>query len=644
MNNRYLFLLFLPVLMISCTGEKKEKTAEKKAQLKRILHSGWGNYNTQNALSWVLLPEGFEIAIDFASQARNSSGYLAGTQINEGEGWNSAQLIPYANTVKGWYSNAQLKWQNVDVFIRTATEGNDLVALITPVQPIKNQSFAIIRAGMLWNKAGKLTGNSKMLVAELPRRNIRVFPADSTCPYYNVKTSTPYLPLPLSDEVGFSTGHKRTLEEIKQIIAKNQEKFNRMAETCGDGLAEGYKAISTCVAWNTIYDPVRRRVITTMCRPWNVSRGGYSLFGWDNFFGAYLSSLVSKELAFNNIIEHLNDMTEEGFIPNNSQANGRMTWDRSQPPVGSIMLKEIYKKYPDPWIVEQTFDKLLQWNRWWMKRRYYKGMLCWGSHVSKNPYNDPRYHDLKAAMLESGIDDSPMYEQASFNSDSSVMELHDVGLNALYIADCDALAEMALLIGRNPEAEELKERANRLRTAMNQLWSETDGIYYNRNTTTGEFNKRLSPTLFYPLLARSCSIEQAKQMMQKHFHNPLTFAGEWILPSIARNDTSFYHQKYWKGSIWAPLNFLVYLGLRNYPLDDEQNLLSKKSYHLFIGEWSRKGYISENYSSENGTGDDPKLKSEHFYTWGALLGIIPLIHAGHMPAPEDQAISTQKHK
>ena len=53
-------------------------------------------------------------------------------------------------------------------------------------------------------------------------------------------------------------------------------------------------------------------------------------------------------------------------------------------------------------------------------------------------------------------------------------------------------------------------------------------------------------------------------MIEKHLLNPEEFWGQWVIPSIARNDPAFHDQDYWRGRIWGPMNYLVYLGLRNY--------------------------------------------------------------------------------
>jgi len=56
---------------------------------------------------------------------------------------------------------------------------------------------------------------------------------------------------------------------------------------------------------------------------------------------------------------------------------------------------------------------------------------------------------------------------------------------------------------------------------------------------------------------------------------------------------------------------------------------------LLINEWRRKGYVSENYSSITGTGDDARLSSDPFHSWGALFGFIAFMEEGLLAPPED---------
>lgn len=605
------------------------------SEIKPELKKGWGTYNTRNNLSIVKLPECFEISMDFTFQATTWGVYSSEdeTEFNV-EGWRESTFTPYAHAIDGSYIYYDYQWQDIDVSIKMAHENDELVILITP-KKLKHPSTVLFKSGILWNKPGFLQKNGKNIEANFPEKKITVYPVSGeVIDFYAVRSSTPYIPIKLESdkEVAITTGSKKTLAEAKEIIARLEKKFYDKAASYGKDLKPAYEAIITSLGWNTIYDPIYDRVVSTVARSWNKKRGGYAFFGWDNFFMAYLSAIESKELAYANVIEHLHDKTEEGFIPNISQGSGRKSFDRSQPPVGSIMVKEIYKIYQEKWFIEAVFDELYGWNRWWLEKRLHEGMLCWGSHVSKNPFKDKRYNTLKAATLETGLDDSPMYLDVEFNKEKGVMLLHDVGLNGLYVADCRALAEMADIIGRKDEAKILRKTVRDISKQMETLWDEEDGIYYNKKVDS-DFHKVLAPTLFYAMMAKVPDEKQAKRMIDEHFYNENEFWGEWIMPSVSRNNPHFEEQKYWNGAIWAPLNFLVYLSFCEYDVPKARKDLSDKSLQLFVKEWERKRFVSENYSAIEGTGDDTRIRSHRFYTWGALLGIIPFIEAGKLPKP-----------
>jgi neutral trehalase len=217
-----------------------------------------------------------------------------------------------------------------------------------------------------------------------------------------------------------------------------------------------------------------------------------------------------------------------------------------------------------------------------------------------------------------------MYDDVPYNKQTHLMELQDVGLNSLYVADCDALAEAAQVLGRKKEAAELKDRAQAFRKNLATLWSERDGIFLNRRTDTGEFSRRISPTNFYPLIAHAATKGQAERMVKEHLYNPDEFWGDWVIPSTPRNDPAFKEQEYWRGRIWAPLNFLVYLGLRNYDFPQARKDLAKRSNELLLKEWRAQGHVHENYNTLTGEGDDVR-NSNRFYHWGALLGLISLL-------------------
>jgi len=47
---------------------------------------------------------------------------------------------------------------------------------------------------------------------------------------------------------------------------------------------------------------------------------------------------------------------------------------------------------------------------------------------------------------------------------------------------------------------------------------------------------------------------------------------------------------------------------------------------------ARQGHVHENYNSDTGEGCDQQ-RSDRYYHWGGLLGLIALIESGYIEAP-----------
>ncbi len=598
--------------------------------LKHRLAQGWNTWNTRSVLSHVLLPEAFALNLglkDFSRQA----AYLKEAQVGR-KNEKDEQIHPGLRTYDGTYTELALKWGGVNVVIQSATEGDDIVLLVTPQEVQRKPALLAIEAGILWNYPGHVTLEDNVLVGHLPDREVRVYVTKPPIWDSYIPAQTHYLAASLDSAVGVSTGRQRSLEEIQALVAHNKQAHEAYVASFGD-LADVYAAVQTCLAWDTIYDPEKQRVISPVSRVWNVNWGGYVLFDWDTYFAAYIAALDNRDLAYANAIEITREKTERGFIPNFGTVHNIKSRDRSQPPVGSLVIRELYRKYGDPWLLEMVFDDLLEWNRWWVAHRNLGTLLAWGSEpyesVADIHFETRGVNERFGAALESGLDNSPMYDDMPFDPETHLMQLADVGLNGMYIMDCEALAEIADILGKSTVAEELRTRASKFREALAGLWDEEIGIFLSRRADTGEFSRRLSPTNFYALLGHAATQAQAERMIAEHFYNPEEFWGDWIMPSIARNDPAYPDQSYWRGRIWAPMNFLVYMGLRLYNLPQARADLAEKSRQLLLKEWHTRGHVHENYCADTGEGCN-KRNSDAFYHWGGLLGMLAFIEAGLM--------------
>jgi hypothetical protein len=133
-------------------------------------------------------------------------------------------------------------------------------------------------------------------------------------------------------------------------------------------------------------------------------------------------------------------------------------------------------------------------------------------------------------------------------------------------------------------------------------------------------------TFYYDLgsgKSESVTEEQKRRMIEGHLLNPEEFWGEYVLPSVSRRDYAFSEQHYWRGRIWAPLNYLVYEALKDAGLYAEAKMLAEKSEKLLLLEWEKHRHIHENYSAVDGMGCSAR-QSDAFYHWGALLGYMAL--------------------
>ena len=625
--NKTKIILSILLLMIYFGMNAQSTPEQQYRNMQRQLATGWNTWDTRSVLTQVLLPYGAAIDLNLADNE--------GNRINTFRIGGEPLMFPGSHAYDGSYTDVSLDWKGHKLRVQTASEGLKNIILITPQEGNRQGGKLHIIPKSLWQRANRIKVDNHDFTISPHGFDVRI---DATAKGNFLGSSSEEIIMSVNQPVVICCNQDMTVPEAQQYIEAKREAFAREKRDKYGNNYELYNAMQSVLAWDNIYDPSIRKVITPVSRNWNVrwshhpEFGGFVLFCWDTYFAGMMLALDNKELAYANVVEITNSITESGFIPNFYTGNDLKSRDRSQPPVGALAVWTIYEKYKEKWLLELLYDKLLTWNRWWIKNREVDGLLCWGS----SPYEKVTYHaresgginELYCAALESGLDNSPMYDNIKYDQERHVMLLNDVGLSSLYVMDCDYLAKIAQVLGRKNDVKELRSREKKYRENLAMLWDDKQGLYYNRHTDTGLLDPRISPTSFYPLLAKAPDKKQASRMINEHLLNPDEFWGEWVIPATPRNDPKFNDNIYWRGRIWAPLNFLVYLGLRNYDLKEAREPLVEKSKNLLLKSWISDGYVFENYNSTTGQGDDTP-RSDKFYHWGALLGFISLMEAGY---------------
>ena len=630
MRYKISFLLFI-LFFILCdlvnaqnqSSQKETSTKEAKAMSKKLIQ-GWNTWNTRSVLSQVLLPESFSINLAIKDRSGN---ILEETLIGRDHYGSKERVIPGPHAYDGSYTELEFEWHNIKLRVQSASVNNELYLLVSPLNVAQGDSL-IITPRMLWNRKGEIKIDPQMIVGNTPTKNIKVYVNGNNKTIFSNAIHTS-----LEKNISVTSGTSKSVQYVESTIKTAKLKFET-ERLKFEKSSEVYNAMQTVLAWTTIYDPNNDRIINPVSRTFSPD---WVLFGWDTYFAAYMLSLNNKQLAYANAIAITKEITAKGFIPNNSQY-GHKSEDRSEPQVGSIVVREIYRKYQEKWFLKEVYNELLSWNRWRAANRDVDGYLVHGTDPYDYGNSKSRSATLsgkmKAAKWESGMDNSPMWDDATFDSLNHRMLMADVGLMSLYIADCHSLSEIADILGYTNDANELTARAEKYSKKLETLWDDKFGLYLNKDLVTGKLSYRLTPTLFYPLLAKVPSLNQASRMMKEHFYNEKEFWGEFIMPSVARNDTAFNDNHYWRGRIWAPLNFLVYLGMRNYNLPDAKKDMVEKSKSLLLKTWISERHVCENYHAETGNGGEANTWSDAFYHWGALLGFMDIMEKGYVPTPQ----------
>lgn len=629
MRYKISFLLFI-LFFILCdlvnaqnqSSQKETSTKEARAMSKKLIQ-GWNTWNTRSVLSQVLLPESFTINLAIKDHSGN---ILEETLIGRDHYGSKERVIPGPHAYDGSYTELEFEWHNIKLRVQSASVNNELYLLVSPLNVAQGDSL-IITPRMLWNRKGEIKIDPQMIVGNTPTKNIKVYVNGNNKTIFSNAIHTS-----LEKNISVTSGTSKSVQYVESTIKTAKLKFET-ERLKFEKSSEVYNAMQTVLAWTTIYDPNNDRIINPVSRTFSPD---WVLFGWDTYFAAYMLSLNNKQLAYANAIAITKEITAKGFIPNNSQY-GHKSEDRSEPQVGSIVVREIYRKYQEKWFLKEVYNELLSWNRWRAANRDVDGYLVHGTDPYDYGNSKSRSATLsgkmKAAKWESGMDNSPMWDDATFDSLNHRMLMADVGLMSLYIADCHSLSEIADILGYTNDAKELIARAEKYSKKLETLWDDKFGLYLNKDLVTGKLSYRLTPTLFYPLLAKVPTLNQASRMMKEHFYNDKEFWGEFIMPSVARNDTAFNDNHYWRGRIWAPLNFLVYLGMRNYNLPDAKKDMVEKSKSLLLKTWISERHVCENYHAETGNGGEANTWSDAFYHWGALLGFMDIMEKGYVPTP-----------
>ena len=664
---------FQPIPPSSLTACLSSHRLQQMALHERQLQVGWDALYDPDLMTHTLLPHGLgvQLALLRVSTREFRGNFTTERAIN---GTATTTLFRIQN--RTWtgdqrpYLSYSLTWSNMSLVVEATSDRSDNSLTFT----VAGQSAAnwsdyrlILFPTYLWGRAGQCGLNASADTAspfawcrsEGISPDIPVYasmPVDGQ--HYAGINETIYgdhylgfrFPQQGQPLVAFSAVVQRSVTEAQALL--NQAVKSTEVDECVDPAlipygvtpspAEQCHLITTTLAWLAVYTPFEG-IVLVVSRRWDFGFG-YVLFEWDSFFSVQmLSSLrspLAKQLLVSTFLQVVKTRTITpdglGFIPN--YASGTIaSRDRTEPPIAAKTLLELTRTLGANdsdvrWLTQLCYDDIALETRWfWAHRRLPPlGLIALGSDPNPPIFGDIEYNDMQAARYESGLDNSPMYDDdALFNNRTHLMQLYDVGMTALLVAACNSLLDLTALTGVGAEhGADLTAKASEMGRLAERLWDDRQGLYVNMRAADGEYSRRLSPTSFFPLIAGLPSVAQAEVMVLQHLQNPQEFCvgldcpGQ-PLPSIARNDLNYTDQSYWRGRQWGPHTMLLWWGLTHEKyagsgvVREARRQLARQVDEVWKTEWRLFHHVHENYDGDSAEGCNTG-NSDPLYSWGAL--------------------------
>ncbi|MHB0876160.1 MAG: amylo-alpha-1,6-glucosidase [Anaerolineae bacterium] len=301
---------------------------------------------------------------------------------------------------------------------------------------------------------------------------------------------------------------------------------------------------------------------------------------WDSAFHAIALRRLSADLAADAIRAVLLRQQEDGFIPHMMGPDATTRSTITQPPVLAWATWKVCARGDQRDFVEWAYPRLGRYVAWDLRHRDrdQDGLAEWVKDED----------DSLCHCGESGMDNSPRFDRPGPQA--------AVDLNSMLVAECEALAKMATVLGEAGEAEAWLRSRGRLAALIDQrLWSEDESLYLDGDAA-GSVTVPSSAS-FLPLYAGVPSATRAKRLVaslldERRFWRPLP------VPSVAA-DHPAYSDDMWRGPTWLNTNYMVIEGLLRYGYRSEALQLARSTVRDVSHWYQVGGCLYEYYDAES---------------------------------------------
>jgi hypothetical protein len=388
-------------------------------------------------------------------------------------------------------------------------------------------------------------------------------------------------------------------------------------------------------------------------------RGGYTVpngrvypfqWNWDSAFVALGFDAFDPDRAWIEIETLFKAQWDDGFLPHivfwkddEGYFPGPDVWSAgdeprtsgiTQPPVAATVVRKLWERAEAAGEgetfrprLEALFPKLVAWHRWFRdyrdpdERGVVIAMHPWEtgrdnspewdapgepidvSNVGEYTRRDTSHLDAKMRPTKLEYDRYLALVQwgraTGWNhgeiSRTNPFQVADVGMSMILLRANRDLLWLAEQLGRDGEADELRAIVATAENGIDWLWDETKQCWCSRDRLTGRSSGFVTSASFLSFYAGLHDPAKDAAMLT-HFER-IGARVPYLMPSLDPDDPGFQMIRYWRGPVWAVVNYMIGTGLTECGYDTQAERVRRDTAALM----QRSGFY-EAYSPIDGTG------------------------------------------
>jgi hypothetical protein len=373
-------------------------------------------------------------------------------------------------------------------------------------------------------------------------------------------------------------------------------------------------------------------------------------WNWDSAFVALGFDAFDRDRAWTEIETLFRAQWEDGFLPHivfwkddPGYFPGPSVWGTgkqpvtsgiTQPPVAATSGRKLWERAKaagegDRYRarLEMLFGRLLAWHRWFAIYRDFEerglvvAMHPWETGRDNSPEwdvpgepidvsNVGEYVRRDTSHLDSKMRPTKLeydrylalvqfgratgWDHARIAAENP-FRVADVGMSMILLRANRDLAALADELGKTAEVAEIRQWIDRAEKGIGWLWDDRIGAWCSRDTLSGRFSGLVTSASFLSSYA-GLPDPQRDASMRGHFDRIANMV-EFTMPSLDPADPGFQMIRYWRGPVWAVVNYMIGTGLAEAGDRERADRVHNDTLELM-----RRNGFYEAYSPVDGTG------------------------------------------